>query len=218
VRGTVPGAAGEECSAFGPSSGSKDAERAAVVDVGPDTAIIPAPATPSRTPVSTPMTLSTPTADDRLRALLARLLDWRDAHADFDAAVDGLTPALRGVRPTAWPHSPWELVEHMRITQRDILDFCVDPGYVELEWPDDYWPPSAEPPSADAWAESIAGYRRDRDALRRLAADPAVDLFAPVPAGTGQTYVRELLLVADHTAYHVGQLVAARRALGAWPA
>ena len=153
----------------------------------------------------------------QLRDQLARLLDWHDAHASFDAAVDGLAPAQRGVRPAGSPHSPWELVEHVRRAQHDILDFCRDPDYRELEWPADYWPESVAPPTPEAWDESVAAVRRDRDALRELAADPAVDLFAAIPHGTGQTVLRELLLAADHTAYHVGQLVLTRRLLGAWP-
>jgi hypothetical protein len=154
----------------------------------------------------------------RLREQLARLLDWQDAHASFDAAVDGLPPAQRGVRPAGLPHSPWELVEHMRLAQHDILDFCRNPRYVELAWPADYWPESAAPPTPEAWDASIAAVRRDREAFRQLVTDAAIDLFAPIPHGTGQTILRELLLAADHTAYHVGQLVLTRRLLGAWPA
>jgi uncharacterized damage-inducible protein DinB len=151
-----------------------------------------------------------------LRAQLATLLGWQDAHADFDAAVDGLPAALRGRVPAGLPYSPWQLVEHLRLAQHDILDFCRNPDYEELTWPDDYWPSAAEPPSARAWDESIAAFRRDRDTLRALALDPAADLFAPIPHGSGQTLLRELLLVADHNAYHVGQLIAVRRLLGAW--
>jgi uncharacterized damage-inducible protein DinB len=156
------------------------------------------------------------TMDDVLRDHLARVLDWRDAHAGFDAAVEGLAPELRGRRPDGFPHSPWELLEHLRAAQRDILDFCVAEEYGEMLWPDDYWPSSPEPPSPDAWDRTVAAFREDREALKRLAADPAVDLLAPVPHGDGQTYLREILLVADHNAYHVGQLVAVRRLLGAW--
>ncbi len=151
-----------------------------------------------------------------LRAQLAALLDWHDAHADFDTAVAKLPAKLRGRVPEGLPYSPWQLVEHLRLAQHDILDFCRNPEYQEMRWPDDYWPASPEPPSAGAWEESIAGYRRDRDALRALALDPAVDPFAAIPHGSGQTYLRELLLVADHNAYHLGQLVALRRLLGAW--
>jgi hypothetical protein len=151
-----------------------------------------------------------------LRDMLARLLAWEDAHVGFEAAVDGLAPDLRGTRPPGLPHSAWELVEHMRLAQHDILDFCRNPEYRELEWPADYWPAAPAPPSASAWDESLARYREDREALQALAGDAAVDPHARIPHGTGQTYLRELLLVADHTAYHVGQLVLVRQLLGAW--
>jgi uncharacterized damage-inducible protein DinB len=102
------------------------------------------------------------------------------------------------------------------LAQADILDFCRNPGYKEGKWPDDYWPPSAAPPSKAAWKQSLTAFRRDLAEMKKLAADTSVDLFARIPHGSGQTYLREILLVADHNAYHVGQLVAVRRALGAW--
>ena len=151
-----------------------------------------------------------------LRTQLATVLEWHDAHADFDTAVEGLPAELRGRAPDGLPYSPWQLVEHLRLAQHDILDFCRNPAYQEMRWPHDYWPAAAEPPSPGAWEESIAGFRRDREALRALALDPDLDLFAAIPHGQGQTYLRELLLVADHNAYHLGQLVAVRRLLGAW--
>jgi hypothetical protein len=154
---------------------------------------------------------------DPLRQMLGRVLNWEDAHVGFDTAVGNLPRELQGRTPPGLPYSPWQLIEHMRITQNDILDFCLNAQYEELSWPDDYWPSSAEPPSPGAWSASIAAYHKDRDALVKLAADPTIDLYAQVPAGTGQTYLRELLLVADHTAYHIGELVVVRRALGAWP-
>jgi uncharacterized damage-inducible protein DinB len=151
-----------------------------------------------------------------VREQLARLLAWEDAHAGFDAAVDRIPPELRGKRPSKLPFSAWEIVEHLRITQKDILDFCRDPNYQERKWPDDYWPASAAPPSAKAWTESIRRFRSDREALQQLAADPTIDLTAKIPHGSGQTYLREIVLVADHAAYHVGQLVLVRRLLGIW--
>jgi DinB superfamily len=160
----------------------------------------------------------TSTSTTALREQMARVLDWSDAHGNFDAAVAGLAPEHRGTRPAGLPHSPWELLEHLRFTQRDILEFCRDPAYEEPTWPADYWPSSAAPPRPDDWDASIAAFRRDRDALRALAEDPAVDLFAQIPHGSGQTYLRELLVVADHNAYHLGQFVLTRRLLGAWPA
>ncbi len=154
--------------------------------------------------------------DEALRAQLHKFLDWGEAHVGFDAAVKGIAPAVRGAVPEGLDHSAWQIVEHLRRAQHDILDFCRNPEYVELSFPADYWPPEATPPSEAAWKESIASFRRDRDALKKLAGDTAVDLFARIPHGTGQTYLRELLLVADHNAYHVGQLVAVRQALGVW--
>jgi len=153
---------------------------------------------------------------DALRTHLKRLLSWGDAHADLDAAVADLPPNVRGVTPPGLPYSPWQLLEHIRLTQADILAFCERPDYHEPHWPDDYWPRPAAPPDAKAWDASIAAFHRDRAALERMIADPACDLFAKVPAGTGQTFLREFLLVADHTGYHVGQLVAVRRLLGQW--
>lgn len=155
---------------------------------------------------------------DPLRSHLTKLLDWHDAHVDFDGAVDGVAPELRGRQPQGLPYSPWQILEHLRLSQHDILDFCVNPAYEEMKWPDEYWPKTVAPPSADAWTASIAAFKADCDALKRLAADPSVDLFAKIPHGHGQTYLREVLLVADHNSYHIGQLVAVRRLLGAWPA
>ena len=157
-------------------------------------------------------------ADRPLREHLRKLLDWQDAHVDFDGAVENIAPDKRGSVPAGIPFSPWQLLEHLRITQHDILDFCRNPEYKERSWPKEYWPDAPAPPSASAWDESLAQYRRDRDQLIELAADASVDLFATIPHGTGQTYLRELLLVADHNAYHVGQLILVRRGLGIWPA
>ena len=151
-----------------------------------------------------------------LRAHIAKALDWEDAHVGFDKALEGLPPELRGRRPAGLPYSPWQLIEHLRLTQHDILDFCRNPKYAEREWPKDYWPPTEAPPSPAAWDESVAGFHRERDALKLLANDAALDLFAKIPHGSGQTYFRELLLIADHNAYHLGQLVTVRRLLGAW--
>jgi uncharacterized damage-inducible protein DinB len=154
--------------------------------------------------------------DRALREQLRDVLSWRDAHVGFDAAVDGIPSSLRGTAPKGLPYSPWQLLEHMRLTQHDILDFCRNPNYAELRWPQDYWPISPAPSNEAAWEESVAAFRQDREALRRLAEDGNIDLFARIPHGSGQTYLRELLLVADHTAYHVGQLVVVRRCLNAW--
>ncbi|MGH7623415.1 MAG: DinB family protein, partial [Gemmatimonadaceae bacterium] len=133
-------------------------------------------------------------------------------------ALEGLAPALRGKRPEGSPHSPWELLEHIRITQDDILDFCRNPKYKERHWPADYWPKSAAPPTATSWDESVTQYHADLAALRAIAEDESIDLFARIPHGDGQTYLRELLLVVDHTSHHIGQIILVRRLLGAWPA
>ena len=154
--------------------------------------------------------------DRLLRAQLKKILEWEDAHASVDHAIDGIPAALRGKVPQGAAHSAWQLVEHLRIAQHDILDFCVNPTYVEIATMDEYWPHEATPPSDAAWKKSVAALRRDRAELQRLAENPRVDLFAPIPHGSGQTCLRELLLVADHNAYHAGQLVALRKQLGAW--
>jgi hypothetical protein len=156
-------------------------------------------------------------SDRSFRDHVARLLDWADAHASFDSAVDALPARLRGMQPEQVPYSPWQLVEHLRITQHDILDFCRNPEYREMKWPDDYWPVSKAPASDQAWAESLRRFGEDRNALRAMALNPEVQLEANIPHGDGQTYLRELLLVADHSAYHVGQLIVVRRLLGDWP-
>jgi uncharacterized damage-inducible protein DinB len=155
-------------------------------------------------------------SESEIRSHLARALDWDEAHASFDRVIDGIAPGFRGRAPAGLPYSPWQLLEHLRLTQEDILDFCRNPDYHERRWPDEYWPASPEPPDADAWERSIAAVRRDREALARLAKDPSLDLTAPLPHGSGQTLLRELLLVLDHTAYHLGELVVVRRALGIW--
>jgi uncharacterized damage-inducible protein DinB len=153
-----------------------------------------------------------------LREQFVRLLDWEDAHVGFDRAVDGLAPDARGARAAGFEHTPWQLLEHIRIAQDDILDFCVNDAYAHtMTWPDDYWPREPAPPSPQAWSDSIASYARAREALKRLALEVA-DLTATVPTGKDkQTYLRAILLTADHTAYHVGQIVAVRKALGLWP-
>lgn len=149
-----------------------------------------------------------------VRELVAKLLASEDAHAGFDAAVAGIPEEHRGTRAGA--HSPWELVEHMRIAQHDILDFSRNSDYQEMEWPKDYWPTTPAPPSSAAWDASLQEFRRDREALKQIALDTSRDLTETIPHGTGQTYLRELVLAADHTAYHVGQLVLVRQLLGIW--
>ena len=156
---------------------------------------------------------------DQMKALrdhVVNLLTWHDAHVDFDRAVANLPPELRGARPAALPHTPWRLVEHMRLAQWDILEFSRNPKHVSPPFPDGYWPKGDAPPSSTAWDESVNAFRADLNAMCDLVSDPKTDLFAPIPHGEGQTILREALLVADHNGYHVGQLVTVLRLLGAW--
>jgi len=151
-----------------------------------------------------------------LREHLTSLLSGRNAHLDWKAAFSGISPKLRGVRPRGMPHSLWELLEHMRIAQWDILEFSRDAKHASPDWPAGYWPESPEPANAKAWDTSLKLFARDLAQMKKLAANPKTDLFARIPHGTGQTILREALLVADHNAYHLGQVVYVRRLLGAW--
>jgi DinB family protein len=151
-----------------------------------------------------------------LRKQLVTLLTGSEAHANFDAAVKDLPAALRGKRPKGAEHSPWELLEHLRMAQWDILDFSRNPDYQEKNWPDDYWPKSPEPPTEKDWDHSVQAFHKDLKAMCDLVEDKSTDLFAKIAHGSGQTILREALLVADHNAYHVGQLILVRQLLGAW--
>lgn len=152
-----------------------------------------------------------------LREHLVYLLSDGGAHAKFDQVIHGIPARLRGRKPQDMPHSPWMLLEHMRIAQWDILDFSRNPKYQSLPWPQGYWPKSNAPPSAVAWSKSIQSFVKDLKAMQQLVRNPKTDLFARIPWGDGQTILREALLVADHNAYHLGQLLDVRRLLGAWP-
>jgi hypothetical protein len=151
-----------------------------------------------------------------MRDHILYLLKGGGAHVNFDAAVKGLPVNLRGKRPRNAAHSPWEILEHMRIAQWDILEFSRDAKHVSPKWPEGYWPKTAAPPNAKAWAATLKAIREDLEAMRSLVADESVDLLARIPHGEGQTVLREALLVADHNAYHLGELVTVRRLLGAW--
>ena len=157
-----------------------------------------------------------PPAPDPLREQLAAFLGWKEAHAGFDRAVDGMPFEQQGMVAAGFDHSAWQLLEHIRLGQADILDFCVNAHYEEKPWPEAYWPHDPAPPDARAWERSVAACRADRAEMQALARNPGIDLFGKIPHGSGQTYIREILLVVDHGSYHVGQLVALRKALGAW--
>lgn len=155
-------------------------------------------------------------SEQTVTGLLVDALGWGEAHASFDSAVADVPFELQGVRSPGVHHSPWELLEHIRIAQRDILEFCVNEDYTAPAWPDEYWPPTPGPDRPEAWAESVAMAKRDLEALRSVLLEHADDLLWPVAGGTGQTLLREVLLVLDHTAYQVGQLVMIRQLLGIW--
>ncbi len=153
-----------------------------------------------------------------LRKHLIYLLRGGGAHVDFDTAVGKLPAALRGAKPKGSPHTAWRLLEHMRLAQWDILEFSRNPKHESPDFPEGYWPQADAPPTKGAWAQSLKSFRRDLQEMEDLVANPATDLFARIPHGSGQTILREALLVADHNAYHLGELVMVRRLLGAWPA
>ena len=154
--------------------------------------------------------------DQALREHLDDLLGGGGAHLNFDRAVADLRPELRSARAPGIPHTAWRLVEHLRIAQWDILEFSRNPRHVSPDFPTGYWPTGDAPPDPGAWDRSVAAFRADLEATRALVADPSTDLFARIPHGDGQTVLRGALLVADHNAYHLGQLVLVRKALGAW--
>ena len=146
-----------------------------------------------------------PTA--RWQEIIASALDWDQAHITLDGALKGLKREDRGRRPDGYPHSVWQLVEHLRLAQHDLLDFCRNPSYShDLKWPDDYWPSDPAPPSEEAWSASLDQLRLDRDAFAHFTTSATVDLTEKIPLGTGQTYLRTVLVAIDHGAYHLGQM------------
>ena len=153
--------------------------------------------------------------DQVLRLALLQLLTAGQAHVTVDKALAGLEPGLRGRRPQAEVHSVWEELEHMRIAQEDILRYSLDPAWTSPEWPRGYWPTRAEPTEA-AWSSSVSRFRADLAELGDLVRDPQRDLTTKIPHGEGRTLLRQILLVADHNAYHLGQIVQARKLLRAW--
>lgn len=160
-----------------------------------------------------------PTRSDKaLREHLLELLRGGNAHLGLDQAIEGLPEGLRGARPADLPFSAWRLLEHIRIAQWDILEFTRNSKHVSPKWPEGYWPEGDAPHDDRAWDESVKAFRAGLRAAQDLVSSPSTDLFARIPHGKGQTILREVLLVADHNAYHLGQLVMLRRLLGAWKA
>jgi len=155
--------------------------------------------------------------DHSLREHLAYLLAGGGAHVHFDQAVARLPASLRGVKPSGAPYTAWQILEHMRIAQWDILEFSRNAAHVSPKWPDGYWPESGAPSTSRAWSQSVRAFQADLEAMIALVENPATDLFARIPHGDGQTVLREALLVADHNAYHLGQLVLLRKLLKSWP-
>jgi hypothetical protein len=154
--------------------------------------------------------------DKALREHLVELLKGGHAHADFETAIKDMPTNLRGKIPEGGGHSPWQLLEHLRLAQWDILEFTRNPDHVSPKWPEGYWPKSAAPPNKDAWDKTAKAFRADHKALIHLVENESTDLFAKIPHGDGQTVLREILLAADHTAYHLGAFILLRRMLGTW--
>jgi DinB superfamily len=150
---------------------------------------------------------------DPIREHITNLLTKAEAHVDLREALKNFPSELRGRKPDGAPHTPWQLLEHIRIAQWDILEFSRSAKHKSPKWPDEYWPNTEAPPSDKAWDKSVKQVLTDLDAMRKLASDPKRDLTAKIPHGEGQTLLREALLVADHNAYHLGQLVMVRRIL-----
>jgi len=155
--------------------------------------------------------------EEALRQQLAKMLDWGEAHVDFEKALSHMPFKHQGHLPPGAPYSAWQLLEHMRIALWDILEFSLGSQHTSPKWPEGYWPATVAPPGDKAWQQSVNSFLGDLEGLRKLITDPASDLFQPLAHGTGQTLLREALLVADHNAYHLGQLVLVRKALDAWP-
>ena len=152
-----------------------------------------------------------------LRNQLLSLLRGGQAHMGFDEVVADFPMTLINTRPPHVSYTPWHLVEHLHITQWDILDFIRNPNYEYMDWPKDYWPDPAAQATPQQWGDSLAGFRKDMKDIEALTADPKTDLYGPIPHGSGQTILREILLVADHNAYHIGELGILRQVMQAWP-
>ena len=154
--------------------------------------------------------------NDPVREQIIKLLQGGQAHLTLDDVLKNFPRSLRGVKPDGAPHSAWQLLEHLRIAQWDILDFSRSAKHVSPKWPEGYWPKSDKPPGDAAWKKSISAIKRDLRVMQSLVKNPKTDLYSKIPHGTGQNILREALLIADHNAYHIGQLLLVRRLLGAW--
>ena len=157
-----------------------------------------------------------PLSEKLVREKLGEVLSWGEAHADWKAALAGLEEQKRGLRATGLPHSPWELLEHVRIAQWDILEFTRDPKHKSPDWPSGYWPQSPAPPDTATWDKSVKGLFSGIKQMQKLVNDSKIPLDQKLPHGSGQTLLRQILLLEDHNAYHLGQFVLVRRALDAW--
>lgn len=151
-----------------------------------------------------------------VREQLIQLLTGSNAHQSFEEAINDLPVSLRGIKPDKLPYSIWQLVDHIRIAQWDILEFSRDPNHQSPPWPDGYWSKEVAPPTDEAWERAVQQIKQDRDAFIALLSDSECDLYAPFAHGDGQNLLREALLIADHTAYHVGEILVIRRLLNAW--
>ena len=155
--------------------------------------------------------------DKALREHVLYFLKGGGAHLSFDKAIDGIPEDMRGAKVPGSPHTSWRLLEHLRIAQWDILEFSRDAEHVSPDFPAGYWPEGDSPPSPEAWDQSVQAFKADLQEMESLVEDVSTDLYASIPHGQGQTILREALLIADHNAYHLGQLVMLRKALGIWP-
>jgi hypothetical protein len=149
----------------------------------------------------------------QLREHVLYLLNGDGAHLEFDAVIKDIAPKQRGAKPKRGEHSPWEVLEHLRIAQRDVLESIDSPNHVSPDFPSGYWPGSVSPPNEKAWEQSAAAFRADLKALTEIGASPSRDLLAPLPSGAGQTILRKLFMLADHNSYHLGQMLLLRQLL-----
>jgi hypothetical protein len=151
-----------------------------------------------------------------LKKRVVKLLQGKGAHIDFEGAIAGFAEKLRGEKHSQIPYTVWQILEHLRIAQWDILEFSRNPNHQSPKWPEGYWPESEAPPESESWDRSVAAFRQDLQEMQDLVANPETDLYIKIPHGNGQNILREALLLADHNAYHLGQLVMLRKILGGW--